>query len=164
MNRPTSQYEYMSLDEFEELLPDKPADEKWELIGGRVVRMMVGAAWPHNRIVANIMTAFMSGLRAKGSNCRPFAETFWLKQRFLKLACFPDVMVRHDRCRRTRPRSTIRSCSSKSCRKARRNETATRNGRFTSGFRRSSTMSSSNARHCRRCVRSGRGRVFSARA
>jgi hypothetical protein len=28
----------MSLDDFEELLPDKPADEKWELIGGRVVR------------------------------------------------------------------------------------------------------------------------------
>lgn len=43
MNRPSSQYEYMSLDDFEELLPDKPANEKWELMGGRVVRMMVGA-------------------------------------------------------------------------------------------------------------------------
>lgn len=94
MNCPTSQYEYMSLDDFEELLADKPADEKWELIGGRVVRMMVGARWEHNRIVANIMTTFMGGLRAKGSSCRPFAETFWLKQRFLDLACFPDVMVR----------------------------------------------------------------------
>ena len=51
MNRPTSQYEYMSLDDFEELLADKPADEKWELLGGRVVRMMVGARWEHNRIV-----------------------------------------------------------------------------------------------------------------
>jgi hypothetical protein len=40
----------MSLDDFEELLPDKPADEKWGLIGGRVVRMMVGARWEHNRI------------------------------------------------------------------------------------------------------------------
>jgi len=94
MNRPSSQYEYMSLDDFEELLPDKPADEKWELIGGRVVRMMVGAAWPHNRIAANMLTALMHQLRAKGSSCRPFAETFWLKQRFLDLACFPDVMVR----------------------------------------------------------------------
>jgi len=43
VNRPSSQYEYMSLDDFEELLPDKPADEKWELIGGRVVRMMARA-------------------------------------------------------------------------------------------------------------------------
>ncbi len=37
MNRISSQYEYMSLDDFEELLADKPADEKWELLGGRVV-------------------------------------------------------------------------------------------------------------------------------
>jgi hypothetical protein len=31
----------MSLDDFEELLADKPADERWELLGGRVTRMMV---------------------------------------------------------------------------------------------------------------------------
>jgi Uma2 family endonuclease len=55
---------------------------------------MVGARWEHNRIVANILTYLMNGLRTKGSNCRPFAETFWLKQRFLDLAVFPDVMVR----------------------------------------------------------------------
>ncbi|HEY8162666.1 MAG TPA: hypothetical protein VIF34_10425 [Methylocystis sp.] len=30
MNRPSSQYEYMSLDDFVELLADNPADEKWE--------------------------------------------------------------------------------------------------------------------------------------
>jgi hypothetical protein len=29
----------MSLDDFEELLADKPADEKWELLGGRVLRL-----------------------------------------------------------------------------------------------------------------------------
>ena len=39
VNRLSSQYEYMSLDDFEELLADKPADEKWELLGGRVVRL-----------------------------------------------------------------------------------------------------------------------------
>ncbi|MET3693284.1 hypothetical protein ABID43_002831 [Methylobacterium goesingense] len=33
----------MALDDFEELLADKPRNERWELIGGRVVRMMVGA-------------------------------------------------------------------------------------------------------------------------
>ncbi len=94
MNRQSSQYEYMSLDDFEELLADKPADEKWELIGGRVVRMMVGARWEHNRIVANVLSALLVGLRAKGSDCRPFAESFWLKERLLKLAVFPDVIVR----------------------------------------------------------------------
>ena len=33
-------------------------------------------------------------MRAKGSDCHPFSETFWLKNPMLDLACFPDVMVR----------------------------------------------------------------------
>jgi len=94
VNRPSSQYEYMSLDDFEELLPDKPADEKWELIGGRVVRMMVGARWEHNYIIQNISAAMMTDFRRRGSDCRPFLATFWLKEPLLDLACFPDVMVR----------------------------------------------------------------------
>lgn len=94
MKSPSSQYEHMSLDDFEELLADKPADEKWELIGGRVVRMMVGARWEHNRIVTNLLTTLHLGFRAKGSDCRPFGETFWLKKKLLELACFPDIMVR----------------------------------------------------------------------
>jgi Uma2 family endonuclease len=94
MKSSSTQYEYMSFDDFEELLADKPADEKWELLGGRVVRMMVGARWQHNRIVSNLNSALLVGLRAKGSDCRPFAETFWLKERLLDLACFPDIMAR----------------------------------------------------------------------
>ena len=35
MNKQTLQFEYMSLDDFEEMLADKPADERWELIGGQ---------------------------------------------------------------------------------------------------------------------------------
>ncbi|WP_442753456.1 hypothetical protein ACNHKD_10615 [Methylocystis sp. JAN1] len=57
MNRPSSQYEYMSLDDFEELPPDKRADEKWELIGGWVVRMMVGVRREQNYIIQNLATA-----------------------------------------------------------------------------------------------------------
>jgi Uma2 family endonuclease len=94
MSRPSSQYEYMSLDDFEELLADKPADEKWELLGGRVVRMMVGARWEHKRIVQNVTFALLSEFRSRGSDCRPWDETFWLKKKLLNLACFPDVMVR----------------------------------------------------------------------
>ena len=37
-------FEYMDLDDFEEYLADKPEHEKWELIGGRVVKLMVGAS------------------------------------------------------------------------------------------------------------------------
>ena len=83
----------MDLDDFEELLADKPRDEKWELIGGRVVRMMVGARWTHHQIVQNINFFVRDQLRRSGSSCRTFTESFWLKQPFLKLAVFPDVMV-----------------------------------------------------------------------
>jgi len=84
----------MDLDDFEELLLDKPQDEKWELIGGRVVRAMVGARWAHHRIVQNVNFALRTHIRARALPCETFTETFWLKQRFLKLAVFPDIMVR----------------------------------------------------------------------
>jgi Uma2 family endonuclease len=94
MPHASSQYEYMSFDDFEELLADKPADEKWELISGRVVRMTVGANWRHNRIVQNLTVALATEFRRRNTDCRAFSETFWLKQRLLDLACLPDVMVR----------------------------------------------------------------------
>ena len=87
-------FKYMDLDDFEELLLDKPADEKWELIGGRVVRGMVGARWEHHEIVQNVNFALRSHIRGRGLPCRTFTETFWLKQPFLKLAVFPDIMIR----------------------------------------------------------------------
>ena len=87
-------YEYMSFDDFEELLLDKPEHARWELIGGRVVRGMVGARWEHQRIVQNVTTTMMNRFRASGSSCRPFAETFHLKDRSIELNALPDVMVR----------------------------------------------------------------------
>lgn len=94
MSEARREFECMDLDDFEELLLDKPLDEKWELIGGRVIRGMVGARWEHHEIVQNINFALRSHIRAKELPCRTFTETFWLKQRFLKLAAFPDIMVR----------------------------------------------------------------------
>jgi Uma2 family endonuclease len=87
-------FDYMDLDDFEELLADKPAHEKWELIGGRVVRMMVGARWQHNVITGNIADALRRQIRGRGAGCQVFTETFWLKERFMDLAVFPDIMVR----------------------------------------------------------------------
>lgn len=94
MNRPSSQYEYMSLDDFEELLADKPANEKWELIGGRVVRMMGGAWWEHHFIARNLAFGLMQRLRANGSSCQVFQETFFMKEKAIDSATLPDVMVR----------------------------------------------------------------------
>src|SRR5262245_5863057 len=87
-------FEYMDLDDFEKLLLDKPADEKWELINGRFVRGMVGARWEHHEIVQNVNFALRNHIRAKQLPCKTFTGTFWLKQRFLKRAVFPDIMVR----------------------------------------------------------------------
>lgn len=87
-------FRYMDLDDFEEYLADKPEDERWELIGGRVVKMMVGARWEHHFIVRNLARELENRLEAKGAACDVFTETFWLKERFVRLAVFPDVMVR----------------------------------------------------------------------
>ena len=87
-------YEYMSFDDFEELLLDKPEHERWELLGGRVLRGMVGARWEHKRIVQNLTVAMMNRFRASGSSCRPFDETFHLRDRSIELNALPDVMVR----------------------------------------------------------------------
>jgi hypothetical protein len=73
MNRPSPDHEYMALDDFEELLADKPADERWELIGGRVVRMMVGARWEHNYIIQNTS----SGIRDACGRWDPRAGRLW---------------------------------------------------------------------------------------
>ena len=76
MNRPAHQPPLMSLDDFEELLADAPDDERWELISGRVVRMMVGARWEHNQIITNLNVALVNRFRANGSPCRTLVESF----------------------------------------------------------------------------------------
>jgi Uma2 family endonuclease len=93
MGNASAEFERMDFDDFEELLADKPRNERWELIGGRVVRMMVGARWEHGRIVQNIASHLHQGFRAKGSSCQTFAETFHLKSRPLDAALLPDVLV-----------------------------------------------------------------------
>lgn len=89
----SAEFEMMDLDDFEELLADKPRNERWELIGGRVVRMMVGARWEHGRIVQNVASHLHQGFRARGSPCQTFAETFYMKSRPLDAALLPDVLV-----------------------------------------------------------------------
>lgn len=91
---PALRYETMAPDDFEELVRDMPDDERWELIGGRVVRGMVGARLDHKRIVQNMTNAMLNRFRATASDCRPFDETFWLKDKARELQLFPDIMVR----------------------------------------------------------------------
>ncbi|WP_237480980.1 Uma2 family endonuclease [Lichenibacterium dinghuense] len=94
MSRLNDQFDYMSLDDFEELLADKPRDEKWELIGGRVVKMMTGARWEHHFIVQNMNFALSRHLRESGSPCRVFTESFRLKEDELDSSLLPNVIVR----------------------------------------------------------------------
>ncbi len=94
MSRLADQFDYMDLDDFEELLADKPRDERWELIDRRVVKLMVGARWEHHLLIQNINFAMQSQLRARNSPCRVFTETFYMKSKAIKSATLPDVMVR----------------------------------------------------------------------
>ncbi len=94
MSRLDDRFDCMSLDDFEELLPDKPRDETRELIGGRVVRMMTGARWEHHFIVQNINFALSRHLRGSGSTCHVFTESFRLKEDAIDSSLLPDVIVR----------------------------------------------------------------------
>lgn len=94
MSRAFADFEYMSFDDFEEALADKPRRERWELIGGRVVRSMVGARWEHNFLIQNISTGLRERLRAAGSPCRTLTETFYVKDAELDATLLPDVLVR----------------------------------------------------------------------
>ncbi len=83
----------VSLADFEDMLADKPPEEKWELIGGHVYKMTVGAAWEHKQIILNLTLAVNNHLRAKKSPCRGYDESFWLKDQSLNLGVFPDLLV-----------------------------------------------------------------------
>ena len=93
VTHPLQQPKPMSLDDFEDLLADQPEDERWELICGRVVRMMVGARWEHNLIVGNIDGRMNARLQRAGSSCRALAETFRLKEASTPSSLLPDVLV-----------------------------------------------------------------------
>lgn len=86
-------YDMMSLEDFEELLPDMPYDQRWELIDGRVIKMMVGARWEHNMISQNIAYGLRQQLKARKAPCRVFLETFYMKSKVIESATLPDVMV-----------------------------------------------------------------------
>ncbi len=90
----SDQFDYMDLDDFEELLADKPRDEKWELIGGRVVKMMVGARWEHNFIIQNLSSGLQRRLRDAGSPCRTLIESFRLNDQSMRSSMLPDIIVR----------------------------------------------------------------------
>ena len=103
MNRAALKPHLISLEDFEEMLADAPEDERWELISGRVVRMMVGARWEHNRVVTNLTVALMNRFRAAGSPCRTLTETFRLKEETPPSSLLPDVLVY---CRLPPPEAT----------------------------------------------------------
>ncbi len=93
MSRLSEHFDDMDLDDFEDLLADKPRDEKWELIGGRVVKMMVGARWAHNLIIQNLSSGLQRRLRPAGSSCRTLTGSFRLKDASIQSSVLPDVIV-----------------------------------------------------------------------
>lgn len=83
----------VSLEAFERLVAAAPPDELWELVRGRIVRMMVGARWEHNRIINNIGYELRRRLEERDSPCRVFLETFRLRSSPADSSLLPDVIV-----------------------------------------------------------------------
>lgn len=79
--------------EFAELELNAPEGERWELIGGRIVRMMTGGTIARNRIVRNTSNAIERRLRARGSTCDVFTENVKFEHELSNSATYPDVIV-----------------------------------------------------------------------
>jgi Uma2 family endonuclease len=93
LERIPDQFEYATSDAFEAMIAAMPADEKWELVGGRVIRAMVGARIEHHRIIGNVDIVLKNHFRQRGMPCDSLRETFWLREKRLSLQVFPDIMV-----------------------------------------------------------------------
>lgn len=93
MPRLAIQDEYVALADFRTLELNAPADERWELVGGTVWRMMTGGTKAHNTIVQNIGGLFREGLRRAGRSCRPYTENIRVVNETADLSVFPDVVV-----------------------------------------------------------------------
>lgn len=83
----------LRLDEFNELLADAPEDERWELLFGRVIRMMGGARWEHAQLVSNLHFGLRRRLEAAASPCRVFTETFRVEIDAVDSSLMPDITV-----------------------------------------------------------------------
>ena len=84
----------LSIADFDELLFERPEDEKWELIGGQLVKGMVGSIVEHHLIIENVSFVLSSHLRSMGMPCRVYRETFYLRSERNGLMALPDIMVR----------------------------------------------------------------------
>jgi len=85
MPRLAIQDEKLAFDEFKELDLEAPADERWELIGGYIFRMMTGGTAAHNEIVINMssrlwttrMPSFPFPASMSRSPCATFMMASW---------------------------------------------------------------------------------------
>ncbi|WP_181707532.1 Uma2 family endonuclease [Chthonobacter rhizosphaerae] len=96
MNRPTMRMRSdppWTLAEFHELLQEMPEGERWELMGGRIYKMMVGGTIGHGRIVGNVGFALSRQLRERGSPCSVFQEAARVEIEAAEASFFPDVVV-----------------------------------------------------------------------
>lgn len=88
------QDERLSFDDFLTLEMNAPAEERWELIAGRVWRMMAGASLAHAEIVQNVARALDNHLRARRPQCRVYVENARVNHAISETSVLPDIVVR----------------------------------------------------------------------
>ncbi len=79
----------MTADEF--LAWHEGRDDKWELVGGIPVKMMVGATHAHDRIVVNTIAQLV--LQLRGSGCRPTTDDIAVVTRSGTNVRRPDITI-----------------------------------------------------------------------
>jgi len=93
MPRIPLQDEILNVVDFRTLEMDAPEDERWELIDGRLHRMMAGGTFAHNAIIQNIAQTMTAAFRKRRSGCRPYTENIRLEPSDQDTSTLPDVVA-----------------------------------------------------------------------
>lgn len=109
MNYPLLKPRRLTVEEFRAIEAQAPADERWELINGVIVKAQAGSTVRHNDIVQNVASRLREELRTKGSKCRTSTENIRLDIEGATTSVMPDVLVNCGERRGTS--TTFRSAS-----------------------------------------------------
>lgn len=109
MNYPLLKPRRLTVEEFRAMEAQAPADERWELINGVIIKSQAGSTVRHNDIVQNVASIIRAELRRKGSKCRTSTENIRLDIEGATTSVMPDVIVN---CGERRgPSTTFRTAS-----------------------------------------------------
>lgn len=91
MNVAVRRPDAITVDQFLARIDRCPPNERWQLIGGEIVRMMTGGTWRHARIAAVVQAALQAAVGPRG--CYAIPDMLVRNPQIDDTAVAPDILV-----------------------------------------------------------------------